>query len=147
MPKKKLKKYAAVKLLDNIIETQTTNFETHTVDLKFDPDRFEAKGDITLEIGCGKGDYTLNLARKHRDRNFIGVDIKGDRLFHGATVAKEEGLSNVLFIRIRIESLAHFFPENTISEAWIPFPDPYVHKERKRLTSPRFLDGGGWVGK
>ena len=95
---------------------------------------------ITLELGCGKGDYTLALARIHPDRNYIGVDIKGARLWRGAKTAVEEPLKNVAFIRTRIELIDRFFAEGEVSEIWLTFCDPQLKKPNKRLTSPRFLD-------
>ncbi|MBP5678112.1 MAG: tRNA (guanosine(46)-N7)-methyltransferase TrmB [Bacteroidales bacterium] len=95
---------------------------------------------ITLELGCGKGDYTLALARIHPDRNYIGVDIKGARLWRGAKTAVEEPLNNVAFIRTRIELIDRFFAEGEVSEIWITFCDPQPKKPNKRLTAPRFLD-------
>ncbi len=95
---------------------------------------------ITLELGCGKGDYTLALARIHPERNYIGVDIKGARLWRGAKTAVEEPLSNVAFIRTRIELIDRFFAPGEVSEIWITFCDPQLKKPNKRLTAPRFLD-------
>lgn len=95
---------------------------------------------ITLELGCGKGDYTVALARLHSDRNFIGVDIKGARLWRGAKTATDEQMSNVAFIRTRIEMIASFFAVDEVKEIWITFPDPQPKKAMKRLTSRRFLD-------
>lgn len=95
---------------------------------------------ITLELGCGKGDYTIALARIHPERNYIGVDIKGARLWRGAKTAVEEPLTNVAFIRTRIELIDRFFAEGEVSEIWITFCDPQPKKPNKRLTAPRFLD-------
>ena len=95
---------------------------------------------LTLELGCGKGDYTLALARIHPERNYIGVDIKGARLWRGAKTALEEPLENVAFIRTRIELIDRFFAEGEVSEIWITFCDPQLKKPNKRLTAPRFLD-------
>ncbi len=95
---------------------------------------------ITLELGCGKGDYTLALARIHPERNYIGVDIKGARLWRGAKTAVEEPLPNVAFIRTRIELIDRFFAPGEVSEIWITFCDPQLKKPNKRLTAPRFLD-------
>lgn len=102
-------------------------------------DHFGNHNPITLELGCGKGDYTVALARIYPDRNFIGVDIKGARMWRGAKTAVEEHLSNVAFIRTRIELIDAFFAPNEVSEIWITFPDPQPKKPRKRLTNPRFL--------
>ena len=95
---------------------------------------------ITLELGCGKGDYTIALARIHPERNYIGVDIKGARLWRGAKTAVEEPLTNVAFIRTRIELIDRFFAQGEVSEVWITFCDPQLKKPNKRLTAPRFLD-------
>lgn len=95
---------------------------------------------ITLELGCGKGDYTLALARIHPERNFVGIDIKGARLWRGAKTALEEALPNVAFLRTRIELLDQFFAAAEVSEIWITFCDPQPKKPNKRLTAPRFLD-------
>ena len=103
-------------------------------------EHFGNSNPITLELGCGKGDYTLALARIHPDRNYIGVDIKGARLWRGAKTAVEEPLGNVAFIRTRIELIDRFFGEEEVGEVWITFCDPQPKKPGKRLTSPRFLD-------
>lgn len=98
---------------------------------------------ITLELGCGKGDYTIALARIHPERNFIGVDIKGARLWRGAKTSNEEQMRNVAFIRTRIELIDRFFAPREVNEIWITFCDPQLKKPNKRLTSPRFLDTYG----
>lgn len=95
---------------------------------------------IVLELGCGKGEYTVGLARRYKDKNFIGVDIKGSRMWTGATQALAEGLENVAFLRTNIELIDHFFTSGEVSEIWITFPDPQMKKARKRLTSTRFLE-------
>ncbi|BAO55164.1 tRNA (guanine46-N7-)-methyltransferase [Nonlabens marinus S1-08] len=97
---------------------------------------------ITLELGCGKGEYTVDLARKHPDRNFIGIDIKGSRFWRGAKTAIEEGLQNVAFLRTQIELVDYAFAKAEISEIWITFPDPQIKYKRTkhRMTNPEFLD-------
>lgn len=100
---------------------------------------FNNSNPITLELGCGKGEYTVALARKYPDRNFIGIDIKGARMWTGASQAVEEGLSNVAFLRTDIELTERFFAPGEVDEIWITFPDPQMQKQRKRLTSVRFL--------
>ena len=95
---------------------------------------------IVLELGCGKGEYTVGLARRYKDKNFIGVDIKGSRMWTGATQARAEGLDNVAFLRTNIELIDRFFTPGEVSEIWITFPDPQMKKVRKRLTSTRFLE-------
>ena len=103
-------------------------------------EHFGNSNPITLELGCGKGDYTIALARIHPERNYIGVDIKGARLWRGAKTSNEEQMKNVAFIRTRIELIDRFFAEGEVSEIWITFCDPQLKKPNKRLTSPRFLD-------
>lgn len=102
--------------------------------------QFENNHPITLEVGCGRADYTLGLAKLFPQRNCIGIDIKGSRIWSGAQVAKE--LENVAFLRTKIEHLDSFFAENEVAEIYIPFPDPRPkdRDEKRRLTSPRFLD-------
>ncbi len=97
---------------------------------------------IVLELACGKGDYSVNLARQYPEKNFIGIDVKGNRIWTGARQALVDGLENVAFVRTRIEQLSEFFAPEEISGIWITFPDPFPRKSRalKRLTSPRFLD-------
>ena len=95
---------------------------------------------ICLELGCGKGEYTLALARKYPHQNFIGIDIKGARLWRGAKTAVEEGLPNVAFVRTRIEWIDSLFGPDEVDEIWITFPDPQLRRERRRLTHPMFLE-------
>ena len=94
---------------------------------------------IVLELGCGKGEYAVGLARKFPERNFIGIDIKGARMYTGAKQAIEQGIGNVAFLRTNIELIAHFFSEGEVSEIWITFPDPQMKKVSKRLTGTRFM--------
>ena len=103
-------------------------------------EQFGNDNPITLELGCGKGDYTIALARIHPERNYIGVDIKGARLWRGAKTSNEDQMKNVAFIRTRIELIDRFFAPGEVSEIWITFCDPQLKKPNKRLTSPRFLD-------
>lgn len=106
---------------------------------KWADDFFQNTYPITLELACGKGDYTIGLARRYTNRNFIGVDIKGARIWRGATTALEEKMNNVAFVRTRIEQLDCFFAPNEIAEIWITFPDPFLNKESRRLTANHFL--------
>ena len=94
---------------------------------------------ITLELGCGKGEYTIELARQYPNTNFIGIDIKGARLWSGCKTVEEDQLKNVAFIRTRADHLEQLFGPGEVSEIWITFPDPQPRKERKRLTAPIFL--------
>lgn len=95
---------------------------------------------ITLELGCGKGEYTVGLARRYPRRNFIGLDIKGARMWTGAKSVEEEKIGNAAFLRTSIELIDKFFAPGEVSELWITFPDPQMQKCRKRLTSARFLE-------
>ncbi|MBC7849795.1 MAG: tRNA (guanosine(46)-N7)-methyltransferase TrmB [Chitinophagaceae bacterium] len=104
-------------------------------------DIFKNEHGITLELACGKGEYTLGLARMFPDRNFMGIDMKGNRLWVGAKTAIKENLSNVLFLRTHIDKLNDYFQQGDIDEIWITFPDPQLRlsKLKKRLTHPKFL--------
>jgi tRNA (guanine-N7-)-methyltransferase len=102
---------------------------------------FKNENPITLELACGRGEYTLALARRYPERNFIGVDIKGARIWKGAKTALNEDLTNVAFLRTRIERIDQFFAREEVDEIWITFPDPFLRKSKanRRLTSPVFL--------
>ena len=102
---------------------------------------FKNEGPITLELACGKGEYAVGLGRLHPNRNFIGIDIKGNRIWRGAKTALEEGLGNVAFIRSHIDKITDYFVAGEVAEIWITFPDPQLRGSRakKRLTHPRFL--------
>lgn len=108
---------------------------------KWHSDYFKNQNPIVLELGCGKGEYTLGLAERYPDRNFIGVDIKGSRMWVGCKKVQELGLRNIAFIRTRIELIANFFDKDEVSEIWLTFSDPQPRKSRakKRLSSPEFL--------
>lgn len=102
---------------------------------------FDNNHPLTLELACGKGDYTLGLARLYPQQNFMGVDLKGNRIWRGAKTALSENLPNVAFLRTQIEKLTDYFAPQEIAEIWITFPDPFLRhsRARKRLTHPRFL--------
>ncbi len=108
---------------------------------KWASDFFKNDKPIVLELGCGRGEYSVELGKHYADKNFIGVDIKGARLWRGAKSVTDEGITNVGFLRTRIEFIESFFGEGEISEIWITFPDPQLRKGRvkKRLTAPEFL--------
>jgi tRNA (guanine-N7-)-methyltransferase len=105
-------------------------------------DIFNNNNPITLELGCGKGEYTVGLARKYPDRNFVGVDIKGHRFWRGAKTAKEESLPNVAFLRTRIEFIDKYFEAEEVSEIWLTFSDPQPKDEKgtKRITSSVYIE-------
>ena len=100
---------------------------------------FKNNNPIVLELGCGKGEYTVELARQFPDKNYIGVDIKGNRIWTGARKSLQEGLRNAAFIRTNIEMIHHFFSSNEVSEIWLTFPDPQMKKTSKRLTATNFI--------
>lgn len=102
-------------------------------------DFFRNDNPIVLELGCGKGEYTVGMARRFPEKNFIGVDIKGARMYIGATQALNENLGNAAFLRTRIDFINALFAPEEIDEIWITFPDPQKEKEKKRLTAPIFL--------
>ncbi len=135
MPRKKLRRFAEVKTFSNVLEFP------EKIRGKWSG-LFGNKKPIVLELGCGSGEFTLGLARLMPDKNFIGVDIQGERLWCGAKSALEEGISNVRFLRIFIEKLEEHFKKNEISDIWITFPDPHPRRRsaKRRLTSPRFLE-------
>jgi len=114
----------------------------HSLKGKWNTRFFPVSQPLVLELGCGKGEYTVGLAKKYPDKNFLGVDIKGARMWKGAKNALEAGMSNVGFLRTRIEFITSFFAPGEVSEIWLTFPDPQLKRRRnkKRLTTPRFLN-------
>jgi tRNA (guanine-N7-)-methyltransferase len=104
-------------------------------------EHFQNKNSITLELACGKGEYAVGLGQLYPNRNFIGVDLKGNRIWVGAKKALQQGLSNVAFLRIQIDQIAEYFAPNEVESLWITFPDPQLRlsKAKKRLTHPKFL--------
>lgn len=101
---------------------------------------FQNENPIVLELGCGRGEYTIGLARRFPNKNFIGVDIKGARMWHGTKIALEEGMKNVAFLRTNIECIAGFFAKDEVAELWLTFSDPQMKKATKRLTSTYFME-------
>ncbi|MCM1290579.1 MAG: tRNA (guanosine(46)-N7)-methyltransferase TrmB [Prevotella sp.] len=142
MGKNKLKKFAEMETFRSVYQYPRARLISELFPLKgkWREEYFHNDNPIVLELGCGKGEYTVGLARKNRDINYIGMDIKGARIWSGAKQAETEGLSNVAFIRSEIESLQEFFAPGEVDEIWITFPDPQMQKTRKRLTSVRFLE-------
>lgn len=142
--KNKLKRFAENLTFHNLFQYDYEMLHQAGFPLKgkWSADFFGNNNPIVLELGCGKGEYTIGLAKKYPEKNFIGVDIKGARLWRGLRNAKEQSLSNVAFIRTRIELISFFFNTNEVSEIWITFPDPQPQKSRmrKRLTHPVFLE-------
>lgn len=109
---------------------------------KWNREFFKNDHPLILELGCGKGEYTVGMAQRYPEKNFIGVDIKGARLWRGLKTAQQENLKNVAFVRTRIELSEYYFGQREVDELWITFPDPQIKasRERKRLTSPQFIE-------
>lgn len=141
MAKNKLAKFAEMETLENVF--QAAHHEIYRTDycLKghWNEKVFRNDHPIVLEIGCGKGEYTVGLGELYPDKNFIGMDIKGARMWHGARAALEKNIHNAVFLRAYAEFTESLFAPGEISEIWITFPDPQMSKARKRLTGTRFL--------
>ena len=142
MTKKKLQRFAEMETFGNVIQTTFNEVygKNHPLKGNWRKKVFKNDNPLILELGCGKGEYTIELARRNPGTNFIGVDIKGARIWKGAKTALQENLDNVRFLRTRIEVIDSFFSDNEINEIWVTFPDPQLKKKRKRLTSSRFLN-------
>ncbi len=135
MSRKKLKRFAEIEAFPNVIcwpENLVSGWSDRY---------FGNRNPVTLEIACGKGEYTVGLARRHPQRNFVGIDRKGERIWRGARTALDENLKNVLFVQSDAGRLIELFDENSISEIWIAFPDPFPKESRssRRLTAPQYL--------
>ena len=142
MRRYKLHKIAELENFENVIQfTDQPEHDDFRYYGTWAKDHFKNNNPISLELACGKGAYTLALAEKYPDINFIGVDMKGSRLWTGCVEARKRGLTNVAFLRIEILNLAHYFAKGEIDEIWITFPDPFLKngKIRKRLTAARYL--------
>jgi len=143
--KNKLQKFEENKSFDNLFQYSYERImaEGFPMQGRWRSEFFHNDNPIVLELGCGKGEYTVGLARAHRDINYIGIDIKGARMWRGLTQAREEGLPNVAFVRARIDQIEHFFGPDEVNEIWVTFPDPHPgegeRNARHRLTSPEFL--------
>ena len=138
MAKNKLQKFEELRKLTNTIQPDKSDLLNDRFSLKgFWKKEFKNNNPIILELGCGKGEYTINLAKKFPANNYVGVDIKGSRIWKGAKYATENELNNVRFLRTQIEFLPYCFSSNEVSEIWITFPDPQIkyRRRKKRLTS------------
>ena len=142
MGKGKLAKFADMESYENVFQYPFSTIQEHpfTMQGRWGEDYFKNNHPIVLELGCGKGEYTVELARLYPDVNFIGVDIKGARMWTGATQALKEGLLNVAFLRTNIEIIDRFFAEDEVQEIWLTFSDPQMKNPRKRLTSTFFME-------
>src|SRR5688572_7017291 len=137
MGKDKLRRFAEISTFDNVLQLD----EGKKLKGSWSSSQFRNINPVVLELACGKGEYTVNLARLFADCNFIGNDYKGNRIWRGAKTAIEEKIANVAFLRIQIENILDYFSEGEVSEIWITFPDPQpqISREKKRLTFPGFL--------
>jgi len=134
MGQKKLKRFAEIATFNNVFENPKDTAGNWS-------EYFQNQHPIILELACGKGEYSVGLASMHTHQNFIGIDIKGNRIWVGAKKAIEQGLHNVAFIRSQIGLIENYFDQQEISEIWLPFPDPQLRaaKCKRRLTHPAFL--------
>lgn len=141
--KNKLKRFRENEQFTNVIQPSREELTANSFELKgnWSKDFFKNDHPVVLELGCGKGEYTVALARQNPDKNFIGIDIKGARFWRGAKTAIEDGLENVAFIRTQIELIEYIFAKQEVSEIWITFPDPQIKYKRTkhRLTNADFL--------
>jgi tRNA (guanine-N7-)-methyltransferase len=142
--KNKLARWTELGSYNNVIQPVTGDVsgKDHPVKGRWNEVMFKNKNPLILELGCGKGEYTTGLAERFRENNYIGIDIKGARMWRGAKTASEQNLLNVAFLRTRIEFINSFFSANEVDEIWITFPDPHPggRNSNKRLTSPWFLN-------
>ncbi len=139
--KNKLAKFEEIKAFEHVVQAPYKSLENGNFHLKgkWGSSFFGNDNPIILELGCGKGEYAVELAEKQPDRNFLGVDIKGARIWNGAKIALEKKLRNVGFLRTDIEIIDKFFSQEEVDEIWLTFPDPHMEKRKKRLTSSIFL--------
>ena len=144
MGKDKLRRFAENLTFECFVQPEFDDIfhKEHPLKGRWNKEFFKNDNPIVLELGCGKGEYTVALAQRYPDKNFIGIDIKGARMWRGAKTATETGMKNAGFLRTRIEFIRSFFAKDEISEIWITFPDPQLKTRRakKRLTSPLFLE-------
>ncbi len=142
MGKGKLAKFAEMESYENVFQYPFSVIEQVPFEMKghWREQFFHNDNPIVLELGCGKGEYAVGLAKQHPDMNFIGVDIKGARMWTGATQAIKEGIKNVAFLRTNIEIIDRFFDKDEVQEIWLTFSDPQMKNPRKRLTSTFFME-------
>lgn len=140
MSKNKLEKFAQMATFKNVVQPEELMVKDFEYKGKWSADFFHNNNGITLELGCGKGEYTVALSEIQPYMNFIGVDIKGARIWNGAKKALDNNIPNAGFLRTRIDMIDNFFAPNEVDEVWITFPDPQPKKQNKRLTSAHFLN-------
>ena len=143
MGKDKLQRFAELETMQRVFQhPDRIALRDFGMKGKWHSDVFNNTNPLVLELGCGRGEYTVELAQRYPQKNFIGIDIKGARLWRGAKTINEQQILNAAFLRIRIELIEHFFGMNEVDEIWITFPDPQLHRarENRRLTNKVFLD-------
>jgi len=139
--KNKLAKFAESAKFPNMFQPDYDDVKDgYAMQGKWRSDFFKNDNDLVLELGCGKGEYTVGLGRKYPNRNFMGVDIKGARMWRGCKTSVEEDLQNVAFLRQKIQLIANMFEQDEVDEIWITFPDPQPKVEKRRLTSPQYME-------
>ena len=138
MGKDKLKRFEEIKSFPNVMEPPV--METYEKKGKWHKEIFKNDNPIVLELGCGKGEYSVGLAKLYPNKNFVGIDIKGNRIYIGAKQCIEQDINNVMFLRTRIDFINNFFDTDEIDEIWLTFSDPQPKKPRKRLSSKPFID-------
>jgi tRNA (guanine-N7-)-methyltransferase len=140
--KRKLERFAEMNTFPHVIQPSFDEVfrNDHTLKGNWKKTFFRNENPVTLELGCGKGEYTVGMAKLFPQRNFLGIDIKGARIWKGAKTSLIENIPNIGFLRTRIEFLYSFFAPGEVDEIWLTFPDPQIKKKRKRLTSSRFLN-------
>ena len=140
MGKDKIKRFSQILTFGNVIQPKI-NFYSNDDDLKGNWSTvFNNENPLVLELGCGAGEYTVALAKDYPNKNFIGIDIKGARIWKGAKAALDQGLNNVRFLRTKVDFITKFFGENEVNEIWLTFSDPQPKKPKKRLSSKLFTD-------
>jgi tRNA (guanine-N7-)-methyltransferase len=138
--KRKQERFRIIEERTNVIEPSKPLYQT--IKGKWRQEHFRNENPVTVELACGRGEYSVGLGKIFPDRNYVGVDIKGERIWKGSTLAIEQNLTNVAFLRTQILFIENFFGEGEINEIWMTFPDPRPRKRdiKRRLTSPRFLE-------
>ncbi|MGB1103834.1 MAG: tRNA (guanosine(46)-N7)-methyltransferase TrmB [Crocinitomicaceae bacterium] len=142
MGKNKLKRFADMKTMECVFEPDHSMIDNNNFPLKgnWHKGYFKNENPLVVELGCGKGEYTVGLGKRYPNKNYIGIDIKGARIWEGANTVREEGLKNIGWVRTRIEFVDSFFAKDEVDEIWLTFSDPQPNKPRKRLSSKLFLD-------
>jgi tRNA (guanine-N7-)-methyltransferase len=142
MAKRKLERFEEMKGMDWVIQPTMDEIKNDVFPLKgkWRTDFFKNDNPIIIELGCGKGEYSVGLGLKYPEKNYLGIDIKGARIWRGAKDVEENNMKNVGFIRTKIDFIQHFFEKDEVDEIWLTFSDPQKEKPKKRLTASMFID-------